>query len=329
MHVPILFAHQWMNAAVPAYPSVTGLRHQISAKSLALFFSAVIWGLLLLVCFTGWGRCAGKLFRIRSLPTSVACSLGIAVVIFFGGILNLLHVIYALAVFLLVAAGLLFYVLLRKNCSDRYRWREYWKQAARYARWLLIGAVVILAFRAAATVRLSSFDATDDGSSYLAFPKIMLAMHHFAPGPFSDRHIISGVGGGYWLQTFIVAATSLANIGMADRTLGLLLLFAAVWDLGIAFGLSVEQIAVVEFLTFLVPQPTANLTFVILPIALLLALLWFIFQTNSEESTYPWRHALLAGAIGGATVALKSTFLALRRIVLPCSFFDDSLAQEE
>ncbi len=114
---------------------------------------------------------------------------------------------------------------------------------------------------------------------------------------------------GYWLQTFILAATSLANIGMADRTLGLLLLFAAVWDFGIAFGLPVEQIAVVEFIAFLVPQPTANLTFVILPIALLLALLWFIFQTDSEGSTYPWRHALLAGAIGGAAVALKSTFL--------------------
>ncbi|MHB1959519.1 MAG: hypothetical protein ACYCO5_10880 [Acidobacteriaceae bacterium] len=163
--------------------------------------------------------------------------------------------------------------------------------------------------RAAATVRLSSFDVTDDGSAYLAFPNWMLATHHFSTGPFNDRHIISSLGGGYWLQAFVIAATSLANIGMADRTFGLFLLFAAIWDVGIAFELSIQQLAIVEVLAYLVPQMTTNLTFVMLPIALLLGLLWLVFQTTSEDSAFPWRYAVAAGAIGGAVVALKSTFL--------------------
>ena len=308
MHVPISFA-QWINTAVPAYPSVTGLRQPISARSLGRFVYAVVWGWLLLVGFTGWGRCAGRIFRVERLPTAVSCSLGIAVVILLGGILNLLHAITVPTIFLIVAIGLVLYFLLREERPDNYRWRESWTQAPRMARVLLIVTLAIVALRASATIRLSSFDATDDGSSYLAFPQVMLAYHHFSPGPFSDRHIISSVGGGYWLQACIIAATSLANIAMADRALGLLLLFAAVWDLGIAFGLLVEQIAIIEFLVYLVPQPTANLTFVILPICLLLALLWFILRSDTDAVTSIRKYAFLAGVIGGATVALKSTFL--------------------
>ena len=64
-------------------------------------------------------------------------------------------------------------------------------------------------------------------SGYLVFPQKMLATHHFAADPFSDRRVISSLGGSYILQAFVIAATSLSNIGMADRTLGLILDFFA------------------------------------------------------------------------------------------------------
>ncbi|HET9098747.1 MAG TPA: hypothetical protein VFN62_00020, partial [Acidobacteriaceae bacterium] len=297
------------NLHLPPYPSVTGLPQPITLRSLALFAGALVWAWILLVSFTGWGRFTGKLFRADPLPASIACSLGIAVVIFIGGVLNLAHAIFAAVVFASVAIGLLFYLAsLRQRPAD-YRWNNFWRRAAPWARLLMISVLIILAFRAAATVRLSVFDAIDDGPAYLVFPGAMLAHHHFFTGPFSDRHIISSVGGGYWLQTFVIAATSLAHIGMVDRTLGLILLAAMVWDLGVLFQLGTTQIAVVEFLVYLVPQQTANLTFVILPTVLLLALLWFVYRTVPEQEHGLWRYALLAGAVGGAAVALKSTFL--------------------
>ena len=104
----------------------------------------------------------------------------------------------------------------------------------------------------------------------------MLDMHHFAADPFSDRRVISSLGGSYMLQAFVIAATSLANIGMADRTLGLILIFFALLELGMAFGLSPSEIAAMELIAFLVPQETFNLTFTILPIALFLAMIWII-----------------------------------------------------
>ncbi len=309
MQLSTSLAQTLTNLNLPPYPTVTGLPQPITLRSLASFAGALAWAWLLLVGFTGWGRVTGKLFRGPRLPASVACSLGIATIVFLGGCLNLVHAIYPSVVFSLTAIGLLLYILLREERPEKYRWKDGWRQAPNAARVLLVVALVILAVRAAATVRIAEFDVNDDSAAYLAFPQQMLAMHCFSTGPFSDRHIISSVGGGYWLQVFVIAATSLPNIGMADRTLGLLLLFAAIWDVGIAFELSIGQIAIVEVLAYLVPQQTANLTFVILPTVLLLDLLWFVYRATPPETTDRWRYALLTGAGGGAAVALKSTFL--------------------
>ena len=96
---------------------------------------------------------------------------------------------------------------------------------------------------------------------------------------------------------------------MADRTLGLILIFFALLDLGIAFGLSPSKIAAMELIAFSCPQETFNLTFTILPIALFLAMIWMIFITPDQEEDQPWRSAIILGAVGGAILSLKSTFL--------------------
>lgn len=297
--------------SIPAYPSVTGLPHPITFHSLGKFFYALGWAWALLVAFTGWGRLSGKLLRVKGLPASVACVLGVATIIFFGGLLNLAHAIYPAVLFSLVALGLVLYALFYKERPEAYRWRDFWSNASRWSRLLVIAALLILALRVAGTVRLGKLNVSDDSAAYLAFPQKMLAVHQFASDPFSDRRIISSLGGSYFLQTFVISATSLANVGMADRTLGFILLAAALFDLGITFGLSAFQIAVLEFLAYLAPQETWNLTFVVLPISMLLGMVWFILRTTEEEETHQSWHALVAGAIGGATVALKSTYLPM------------------
>src|SRR6185437_2951793 len=297
------------NINLPPYPTVTGLSQPITARSLASFAGALVWAWLLLVSFTGWGRVTGRLFRGPRLPASVACSLGIATIVFIGGWLNLIHAIYPSVLFAIAGVGLVFYAYSRSQCPKEYRWLSYWKNASRASKILLVLALLILALRVAATVRLIEFRIDDDGSGYLAFPWKMLEMHHFAADPFSDRRVISSLGGSYLLQAFVIAATSLANIGMADRTLGLVLIFFALLDLGIAFGLSSSKIAAMELIAFLVPQETFNLTFVVLPIALLLAMIWIIFIAPDQDENQRWRSALLLGVVGGGILSLKSTFL--------------------
>ena len=309
MQLSPTLAQTLTNLNLPPYPTVTGLQQPITARSLASFAGALVWAWLLLVSFTGWGRVTGKLFRSQRLPASVACSLGIAAIVFLGGWLNLAHAIYPSVLFAITGVGLLFYGLSRGQRPEEYRWLRFWKNASRGSKILIVIALLILALRVAATVRLSQFRIDDDGSGYLVFPQKMLETHHFATDPFSDRRVISSLGGSYLLQAFVLAATSLANIGMADRTFGLILIFFALLDLGIAFGLSPSKIVAMELIAFFVPQETFNLTFTILPIALFLAMIWMIFITPDEEDSQPWRSALLLGAVGGAILCLKSTFL--------------------
>ena len=297
------------NLNLPPYPTVTGLPQPITARSLASFAGALAWAWLLLVSFTGWGRMTGKLLRSPRLPASVACALGIAAVVFLGGWLNLAHAIYPSVLFAITGVGLLLYIVSRTIRPEEYRWMRFWTNSSRASKILIVLALLILALRVAATVRLSEFRIDDDGSGYLVFPQKMLDMHHFAADPFSDRRVISSLGGSYLVQTFVITATSLANVGMADRTLGLILIFFALLELGIAFGLSPSKIAAMELIAFLVPQETFNLTFTILPIALFLAMIWIILTTPDQDEDQRWRSAIILGAVGGAILSLKSTFL--------------------
>ncbi len=297
------------NYHLNSYPSFTGLPQPITVGSIVHFLAALFWACLILVAFVGWGRMTGKLLRGRAMPVSVACSVGIAAVIFLGGLLNLFHAVYAAVLIAVVGIGLLFYVISRKEGPQAYRWVTFWNKLSGWAKILVAIAILLLICRVAATVRLGGFRVEDDGSAYLVFPQKMLAAHHFASDPFSDRRVISSIGGAYFLQAIVIGPTSLAHIGMADRTLGLMLMFVVLLDLGIAFGLSPQQIAVMELIAYLVPQPTFNLTYQILPISLLLSMVWIILLTVEQQENQEWRYAVLMGAVGGAILSLKSTFL--------------------
>ncbi len=303
--------YQLITSNIPQYPTVTGLPQPITARSMAGFFYALGWGWILLVAFTGWGRLSGKLCRVERLPASIACVLGIATVVCLAGWLNIFHAIYADVIFSVVAIGLLAYWFHRKCRPEPYRWSLFWAQLKVSGRVLLVIALIVLAFRVAASVRPGMLNDLDDGPAYLLFPHKMLALHHFAADPFSDRRVTSSLGGSYLLQTFVIAGTSLANAEMADRSLGLVLLAGALFDLGIVFGLSAFQIAMLEFLALLVPQEAMNLTFIMLPPAILLAMIWFVLRTPEENAVEGMKYAFLAGAVGGALISLKSTYLPI------------------
>jgi hypothetical protein len=306
---PLLRQIQELN--IPSYPATTGVEHSITLQSLAGWLYALCWAGLLLIAFAGWGRLIGKVLRVQRLPVSVACALGIGAVVFIGGWMNLLHSIYAGVLFALIGVGLLLHLWLRATSPEPYRWRHLWSRASPTARTLLIAALVLLAFRTAASVRPAMLNNLDDGAAYLVFPHKILELHVLATDPFSDRRITASLGGGYFLQVLVVSGTSLANAAMADRTLGLLLLFGGLFDIGVAFELSALQIALLELLALLVPQETMNLTFIVLPLSMLLAMLWMILETSEIDDRKALRQAFLAGVVGGAVISLKSTYLPI------------------
>jgi hypothetical protein len=64
-------------------------------------------------------------------------------------------------------------------------------------------------------------------------------------------------------------------------------------------------------LTFIVPQETMNLTFVVLPISMLLAMLWLLLKNMEAEHLKSIAYPAVFGVLGGAIICLKSTYLPI------------------
>ena len=145
----------------------------------------------------------------------------------------------------------------------------------------------------------------------------MLQLHHYAADPFSERRIMTSIGGSYFLQTMVLAALPVANVQMADRTLGLLLLAFMSYGLANQFHLTRMQRLVFAFLVIFTPQLQFNLTFVLLPSALFFGLV-YLAANRKFLAGHPILLALLLGMVTGAVATTKSTYLPHGVIFVAC-----------
>jgi hypothetical protein len=182
---------------------------------------------------------------------------------------------------------------------------------------LLILLAVLFIARLGASVHAGQYQASDDYNFYLAAPVKMLQLHHYAADPFSERRIMTSIGGGYFLQTMVLVALPLANVQMADRTLGLLLLAFMAYGLANEFHLTRAQRLVFAFLVIFTPQLQFNLTFVLLPSALFFGLV-YLAANRKPLADRPILLALLLGIVTGAVATTKSTYLPHGVIFVAC-----------
>jgi hypothetical protein len=166
-------------------------------------------------------------------------------------------------------------------------------------------------------VHAGQYQASDDYNYYLAAPVKMLQLHHYAADPFSERRIMTSIGGSYFLQTMVLAALPLANVQMADRTLGLILLAFMAYGIANEFHLTRAQRLVFALLVLFTPQLQFNLTFVLLPSALFFGLV-YLAANRKLYAEHPLLLALLLGIVTGAVASTKSTYLPHGVIFVAC-----------
>ncbi len=257
-------------------------------------------------------------------PSHLLPSVEFAVVIFLGGCFNLVRAITIPILLSLVLFGLVAAILLRITITDSGAQATRSHPPLPYSRavlFLLFLVAFIFAVRLGATVHAGQYQASDDYNYYLGAPVKMLQLHHFAADPFSERRIISSIGGNYFLQTLILIALPLENVQMADRTLGLILLAFLSYSLAITFRLTPAQRAVFTFLVLFTPQVQFNLTFVLLPSALFFGLVYLAANRKALPAN-SILFGLLLGAVSGAISSMKSTYLVHSVIfVVSIAFF--------
>jgi hypothetical protein len=279
--------------------------------SLLHFLEALSWAAILFVAVTGYGALALRLFRLRRSSLPLAALAGLGVVVLLGGCLNLLHEITAAIRLTLVLLGVLAFLLMRPVVVPP-RAGEVASQGIRAnPRWsgpVLFLAALVFLIRFGASVHTPYYQHDDDYNFYLAAPVKMDALHQYAPDPFSERRVMSSLGGNYFLQSLVLAELPLEDVQMADRALGLLLLVCIAVSLGAVFGLNPLQCAMLGLFLLLTPQLQFNLTFVILPYALFCGLV-FLAADADELEARPILQAFLLGTTAATISSFKSTYL--------------------
>jgi hypothetical protein len=206
--------------------------------------TALLWCALLFLSIAGYGAILLRLFRLRRPSIALAATSGVGVVIFLGGCLNLLHAITIPILLTLIVLGLLAAILLRITVTEpepQIEAGNLQPPSSRTVTLLLLLLALLFLARLGASVHAGQYQASDDYNFYLAAPLKMQQLHHYAADPFSERRIMTSIGGSYFLQTMVLAALPLANVQMADRTLGLLLLAFMAYGLANEFRLTRVQ----------------------------------------------------------------------------------------
>ncbi len=268
--------------------------------------------------FIGWGNLVLNVLASRWVSGrsgGLAATVGISFAVFVGGGLNLLHLIigWILISFILIGSG---YAFMQMISASRHRniipeirplisaWSGTWL----WQRVAVLCFIFVLLFRMASLPRVDDYYPTDDEQFYLATPVKMMKMHYLAEDPFSERRIQSSLGGNFFLQALVMGALPLQNIQMADKYLGLALIILISLALAKQFNLSPLEITLFGIIAMAIPSTDINLTFVFLPSALFLALVFLGTQTLYLIKR-PGIYAFLLGAISGAICSLKSVYL--------------------
>ncbi len=287
----------------------------MTLASLVHFAEALLWCVLLFVSIAGYGAILLRLFGLRRPSVALAVIGGLPAVIFIGGCLNLVRAITSPILLVLVLLGLTAAILLRLSTTEpetqakTIRHPSAASPSSPTVVLLLLAVALIFAVRLSATVHAGQYQASDDYNYYLGAPVKMLQLHHHAADPFSERRIVSSIGGNYFIQTLVLIALPVENVQMADRTLGLILLAFLAYSLAGAFRLTPAQRAVFAFLVLFTPQVQFNLTFVLLPSALFFGLVYLAANRKVLDANGILL-ALLLGVVTGALSTMKSTYLA-------------------
>jgi hypothetical protein len=292
----------------------------MTPAALLHFIEALLWCALLFVSIAGYGALLLRLFAVRRPSIALAATSGFGVVIFLGGCLNLLEAITAPVLIGLTVLGIFAAVFLRITFTEAESQDEPVPQptsSSVAATVILLIAAVIFAVRLGATVHSGEYQAGDDYNFYLGAPQKMLQLHHYAADPFSERRIMSSIGGNYFLQDLVLAVLPLTTLQMADRALGLILLAFLAYSLSIEFRLTRTQQAIFAFLVFFTPQLQFNLTFVLLPSALFFALVYLAAHRKLFTEN-PALLAILLGAVTAVIATTKSTYLPHGVIFVLC-----------
>jgi hypothetical protein len=273
-----------------------------------------VWGACVFFAFQGYGKLALRVFRVHDAPWALSASIGVALAVAAGGVLNLLHLVTPPVLIAIVIGGVLLALLVeREHLASS--WIALLGTSIPFAPLIILTAIPVIGN---VHPEIGTFNPNDDLSSYLTLPEETLQTGSLPYDPFNERRIITSLGAPYVLQSLMLVAGDVRSIRCVDVSLGLVLYAGLLVAIFRTMGLSIFIRMCLACLAVLVPLDRLNATMVALPAALFCTL--FLLQIHPGlGGRASWRRAVLLGLTAAALGCLKSNYLPAA--VLICAFY--------
>ncbi len=297
-------------------------------------WSALAWGVALILGFVGWGRLLARFLAPQARVGWGQCAAwGLAVSVIVGGVLNWLSAISRPLLVGYVAAGVALTVWdAGRACfapRDRRRPGLASFAADPLSACLLIVLVALVGFRfVAAPVQRSfspnstspdfygvTFNPHDDLHAYLVFPERMLQTGHLGDDPFNTRRLETSLGGTHFLNALTLAALPVDQLHLFENGVCIVILCGITAELFGALGVSRRANRFLLIVGQCMIMDTFNVVSHVSAMVMLTA--WMLLLVEARWRTDPpLRSALLLGIVFAGTAALKSTVLVMAGLLI-------------
>jgi len=298
---------------------------------MASYFLAFAWGFCIILSLIGWGGVVNRiLFPNSRVDWGQRAAWGIAFSVFVGGVLNTTWTISRITILIYLGLGFIsclldFYKNRRLLINSLHRHVVDCRKDKVLFTGTLIACFLILAQYASWVSTPHEFNGHDDYHAYLVFPKKMIEMGSMGPDPFSERRIEASLGGGTFLDTFILCAVGEKNLNIIDIGCGLIIAGGLILGLFKNKNISKTNVVFIFTIIFLLLTTVTmnmkvNISSLVIPLALLLSLYrtlaWKQLKLNNLVA-----NACIIALLTAATCALKSNLIPPCIILFTFSYF--------
>ncbi len=271
-----------------------------------------IYGILVVLSFIGWGYLFSVyLFRSENKNTGWFAGIGLSIFIFIGGILNISKSVSKLSLTILLTIGIIvfIYYFFKEKIFSFFKKTlitgSFLHNKKFYCCVLILFFIIILKYTAVISPGLTHFNQGDDYQGYFVFSEKMIQTGSIGEDPFSERKIISSLGGQNFLDTLVLLPGRERNLGFTDMGIGFILFIVILVGFLDKLRIPRKYFLLIIFSAACVPAPIVNITSMYTGMALFTMLVWMLYNSR----TYKTIDIVIFSLVLSSLCTLKNSFI--------------------
>jgi hypothetical protein len=289
------------------------------------YFLSFAWGICILVSLIGWGGAVNRiLFPQYRVDWGQRAAWGIAWSVIFGGLLNVTWTISQATILIYICLGALYGIIdawanKTSIAEDLNRLINAFKENIVWAIGTVI-ACLVTAVQYSGWVSWHEFNLHDDYHAYFVFPHKMLQIGSLGSDPFSERRLVSALGGQSFLHTFSLSVLDERSLYLIDPGCALVIMIGLIIGYCQKKNISKNSTLMIVFGVLSLRMVNINITGILIPVCLFFSL-FRVFEWDHLKATNIQSNAAIIGLLAAAICALKSTYIPPCIIFFTSSYF--------